>query len=199
MPLRPCTTDPALGEASIVVHGIRTIDLEQAPPLDKAIAPLLEAMAGRVLVAHAAAVERSFLKAALRRQGARLREPIRHRHSRTPADGLARSITSGVLAARGPGTSFATAPAPAAPRPERRPHDGAGVLGRRLPPRRTGTGDRRITRARSTVAWRAPGGSLRGPRVSLTDGTFERRHEPAPRRLRRVGVTEAQRSCEHAR
>ena len=65
-----------LREASIVIHGIRTIDLEQAPPLDEAIAPLLEAMAGRVLVAHAAAVERSFLKAALRRQGARLREPI---------------------------------------------------------------------------------------------------------------------------
>ncbi len=66
----------ALPEASIVVPGIRTIDLEQALPLDEAIAPLFEAMAGRVLVAHAAAVERSFLKVALRRQGARLREPI---------------------------------------------------------------------------------------------------------------------------
>ena len=65
-----------LPEASVVVHGIRTMDLEKAPALDEAIVPLLEAMAGRVLVAHVAAVERAFLGAALRRQGAQLRGPI---------------------------------------------------------------------------------------------------------------------------
>ncbi len=65
-----------LPESSVVIHGIRTVDLEEAPPLGEAIAPLLEAMAGRVLVAHSAAVERAFLGAALRRQGVRLREPI---------------------------------------------------------------------------------------------------------------------------
>jgi DNA polymerase-3 subunit epsilon len=65
-----------LPESSVVVHGIRTVDLEEAPPLDEAILPLLGALAGRVLVAHAAAVERAFLGPALRRQGVRLREPV---------------------------------------------------------------------------------------------------------------------------
>jgi DNA polymerase-3 subunit epsilon len=65
-----------LPEASVVVHGIRTADLDEAPPLDEAIAPLLGAMAGRVLVAHAAGIERAFLSGALRRQGVRLREPV---------------------------------------------------------------------------------------------------------------------------
>ncbi|MGA3214195.1 MAG: 3'-5' exonuclease [Acidimicrobiales bacterium] len=65
-----------LPESSVVIHGIRSLDLEKAPPLDEAMGPLLEAMAGRVLVAHSATVERAFLGAALRRQGARLREPI---------------------------------------------------------------------------------------------------------------------------
>jgi len=63
-------------EASILLHGIRTVDLAKAPPLDEAIVPLLEAMTGRVLVAHAAHVERAFLGVALRGQGSRLREPI---------------------------------------------------------------------------------------------------------------------------
>ena len=63
-------------EASVVVHGIRTVDLDEAPPLDEAIVPLLDALAGRVMVAHAAGVERAFLGGALRRQGIRLREPV---------------------------------------------------------------------------------------------------------------------------
>lgn len=45
------------------------MDLKEATPLDEAIVPLLEAMAGRVLVVHLAEVERAFLGAALRRQG----------------------------------------------------------------------------------------------------------------------------------
>jgi len=65
-----------LPEASVVVHGIRTVDLEEAPPLGEAIVPLLDALAGRVLVAHAAGVERAFLGVALRRHGVRLREPV---------------------------------------------------------------------------------------------------------------------------
>ena len=69
-PVRP------LKEASVVIHGIRTVDLDEAPPLDEAIAPLLGAMAGRILVAHSAPVERAFLGAAFRRQGVRLREPV---------------------------------------------------------------------------------------------------------------------------
>jgi DNA polymerase-3 subunit epsilon len=65
-----------LPEASVVVHGIRTVDLEGAPPLDESILALLEALAGRVLVAHSASVERAFLGAAFRRQGIRLRGPV---------------------------------------------------------------------------------------------------------------------------
>jgi DNA polymerase-3 subunit epsilon len=70
-----CPEKP-LTESSIRIHGIRAADLEHAPPLDEAIGPLLEAMTGRILVAHVAAVERAFLKPALSRQGVKLRRPI---------------------------------------------------------------------------------------------------------------------------
>lgn len=65
-----------LAEESIRVHGIRAADLARAPPLREAIEPLLEAMAGRILVAHHAPIERAFLRAALRRAGTRLRGPV---------------------------------------------------------------------------------------------------------------------------
>ena len=66
----------AVSETSIRVHGLRAADLAAAPPLHIAIDPLLAAMAGRVLVVHVAAVERGFLRPALRRQSLRLRGPI---------------------------------------------------------------------------------------------------------------------------
>ena len=66
----------SLSESSIRVHGIRATDLADAPLLDEAIVPLLETMTGRILVAHAAEVERAFLGSALRRQGVKLRGPI---------------------------------------------------------------------------------------------------------------------------
>jgi DNA polymerase-3 subunit epsilon len=65
-----------LAEEAIRVHGIRAADLAGAPPLEQAIRSLLEAMTGRVLIAHHAAVERAFLGAALRGLGVRLREPV---------------------------------------------------------------------------------------------------------------------------
>ena len=65
-----------LAEEAIRVHGIRAADLADAPPLAEALDPLLHAMAGRVLVAHHAAIERAFLGAALRRLGVRLRGPV---------------------------------------------------------------------------------------------------------------------------
>jgi DNA polymerase-3 subunit epsilon len=55
---------------------MRPVDLEDAPALDDAIGPLLEAMTGRIPVAHVAAVERAFLGPALRRQGVALRGPV---------------------------------------------------------------------------------------------------------------------------
>lgn len=65
-----------LSESSIRIHGIRAADLVDAPPLREAIGPLLEAMAGRVLVAHVARIEQAFLSRALRSEGLRLRGTI---------------------------------------------------------------------------------------------------------------------------
>lgn len=62
--------------SSVVVHGLRAADLADAPGGPEALAPLLAAMAGRVLVAHHAWVERSFLGRALARGGTRLRGPV---------------------------------------------------------------------------------------------------------------------------
>lgn len=64
-----------IGEASIPVHGIRDVDLAAAPPLVAGIGPLIEAIAGRVLVLHSAAIDRPFLRQALRQKGMRLRNP----------------------------------------------------------------------------------------------------------------------------
>jgi DNA polymerase-3 subunit epsilon len=65
-----------LAEAAIRVHGIRAADLAAAPAGAPAVDPLLRAMAGRVLVAHHAPVERAFLGAALRSLRLRLRGPV---------------------------------------------------------------------------------------------------------------------------
>ena len=50
-----------MDEASIKVHGLRSVDLEDAPELEVAIDPLLAAMAGAIPVVHFAEVERRFL------------------------------------------------------------------------------------------------------------------------------------------
>ncbi len=73
----------SISEAAIRVHGLRAADLADAPPLDVAIDPLLAAMAGRIPVVHVAAVERGFLRPALRRQGAApARADDRHQRAR---------------------------------------------------------------------------------------------------------------------
>jgi DNA polymerase III subunit epsilon len=69
-PIRPSSDE------SIVVHGIREIDLAQAPALEVAILPLVRAITGRVLVVHNADVERPFLERALRGLRLRLRNAI---------------------------------------------------------------------------------------------------------------------------
>ena len=70
--VRPPRSVPA---ESIRVHGLREADLERAPGPDEAADALLDALAGRVLVAHAADIERAFLGPLLQRRGARLRGP----------------------------------------------------------------------------------------------------------------------------
>lgn len=71
-----CQPTRPLPERSVLIHGIRMIDLVDAPPLDEAIQPLLAAMTGRILVCHVSWVERSFLQKAFARYGVRLREPV---------------------------------------------------------------------------------------------------------------------------
>lgn len=65
-----------IGEDSIRVHGIRAAEVAAAPILPDALPPLLATLAGRIVVAHSAAVERAFLGRALRALGLRLRGPI---------------------------------------------------------------------------------------------------------------------------
>jgi DNA polymerase III subunit epsilon len=61
---------------TIRIHGLLESDLAEAPPLSEALDGLLEAITGRALVAHVAAVEKAFLSAALASQGLELRNPI---------------------------------------------------------------------------------------------------------------------------
>ena len=61
---------------TIRIHGLREADLEEARPLGEMLDELVEALAGRVLVAHVAAVERGFLGAALSKVGEELRNPL---------------------------------------------------------------------------------------------------------------------------
>jgi DNA polymerase-3 subunit epsilon len=56
--VRPQDPPPA---ESIEIHGLLLSDLAAAPPAPEALAPLATALSGRVLVAHAAWVERAFL------------------------------------------------------------------------------------------------------------------------------------------
>jgi DNA polymerase-3 subunit epsilon len=61
---------------TIRIHGLREADLVDAPPLPEQLDQLLEALAGRALVAHVAEVERGFLEAALKDHGLELQNPI---------------------------------------------------------------------------------------------------------------------------
>jgi DNA polymerase-3 subunit epsilon len=67
--VRPRTPPAA---SSIEIHGLRAADLAAAPPLGEALAPLATAMRGRIPVAHAAWVERAFLRDPLRGLGSRM-------------------------------------------------------------------------------------------------------------------------------
>jgi DNA polymerase III subunit epsilon len=61
---------------TIRIHGLREVDLEEAPTLDESVDGLLEALTGRALVAHVAEVERSFISAVLSDLGTELRNPV---------------------------------------------------------------------------------------------------------------------------
>jgi DNA polymerase-3 subunit epsilon len=61
---------------TILIHGLRSAELVGAPPLAEALDGLLEALTGRVMVAHVASIEEGFLGAAFRDSGIRLINPI---------------------------------------------------------------------------------------------------------------------------
>jgi DNA polymerase-3 subunit epsilon len=71
--VRPRT---ALTERAITVHALTAADLASAPPLSQCAGQLAELLQGRVLVAHAAWVERAFIARALREGGVRLDGPV---------------------------------------------------------------------------------------------------------------------------
>lgn len=62
-PARPISV-PALQ-----IHGLHAADLADAPTIDEVVSDLLDLLSNRVLVAHAAWVERAFLNRALRPRG----------------------------------------------------------------------------------------------------------------------------------
>jgi DNA polymerase III subunit epsilon len=64
--VRPSAPPPG---SSVEIHGLRAADLAAAPPAAEALAPLVTALRGRIPVAHAAWVERSFLRPRLRPLG----------------------------------------------------------------------------------------------------------------------------------
>lgn len=61
---------------TIRIHGLRRGDLADAPPLTEVLDLILASLTGRVLVAHAAWVERGFLATALRPAGVGLAKPV---------------------------------------------------------------------------------------------------------------------------
>lgn len=69
---RQVRPDRPISVAAMTVHGLRGADLADAPPIGDVLDELIELLAGRVPVAHAAWVERAFLDRALRPRGRRL-------------------------------------------------------------------------------------------------------------------------------
>jgi DNA polymerase-3 subunit epsilon len=60
------------GEDTSRIHGLREVDLIDAPPFEDLLDGLLEVIEGKILVAHVAAIEQGFLEAALADSGMRL-------------------------------------------------------------------------------------------------------------------------------
>jgi DNA polymerase III subunit epsilon len=61
---------------TVRIHGLRESDLAGAPALEEVLDDLLEALTGRVLVAHAAGIEEGFLRVVLQARGLSLRNPV---------------------------------------------------------------------------------------------------------------------------
>jgi DNA polymerase-3 subunit epsilon len=64
--------DATPAPSSVEIHGLRAADLAAAPDAAEALRPLAAALRGRIPVAHAAWVERAFLREPLRAFGTRM-------------------------------------------------------------------------------------------------------------------------------
>ena len=62
--------------ASMRVHSLRAADLAAAPAADEVADLIATQLSGRVIIAHAAWIERAFLRRLLRRAGAKLTSPV---------------------------------------------------------------------------------------------------------------------------
>jgi DNA polymerase-3 subunit epsilon len=69
------------GADSILIHGLRSEDLVGAPALSQVLGELLDALAGRVLVAHVATLEERFLRGAMLPEGIPFRNPVIDTHA----------------------------------------------------------------------------------------------------------------------
>jgi DNA polymerase III subunit epsilon len=74
---------------STTVHTLRRADVADAPPLSEAVAVLDTLLWDRVLVAHAAWIEKAFLGRAFAEHGATMRSPIIDTAALARADGIA--------------------------------------------------------------------------------------------------------------
>ncbi|HEY0812467.1 MAG TPA: 3'-5' exonuclease [Pseudonocardia sp.] len=68
--------DCAVSVPAVRTHNLRDIDLAEAPRGPEALAGLVEMLKGRILVAHAAWIEHSFLTRALRESRVQLTGPV---------------------------------------------------------------------------------------------------------------------------
>jgi DNA polymerase III subunit epsilon len=108
-----------LSPRSIEVHGLRAEDLAAAPPSRRALAPLVRAMRDRVLVAHVAGVELSFLRSHL--------GPLERRLPRRAVDTAVLWRLLSIERGRGdPGTCSLHEVATSLGLPAHRPHEAEG-------------------------------------------------------------------------
>jgi DNA polymerase III subunit epsilon len=81
--------------ASMRIHCLRPADLEDAPDVREVGQEIARRLAGRVVVAHAAWIERAFLRRLLREAGARFSAPVIDTAALARALGHAESVPAG--------------------------------------------------------------------------------------------------------